>query len=144
MSQRSAQRNTPGSRYRRGIRACVLLGVFLALGAACGDDGGGPVGPNPVIAGNWEGTAKAGLVRFNATFTQDVKAVGGTGSFTSPLGGSDFIVEGTLEGANVDLLLTSASIGATTFRGRFIAKNRIQGILDRPEEEDLELTLDRK
>ena len=120
---------------------CAAIALIALM--ACHGDGGGPVGPNPVIAGAWSGSAKAGLVQFHATFTQSADSVGGNGSFTSPIASSDFTVKGTLKGGTVALLLTSATLGETVFQGRFTAKNRIEGILYRPAEDDLELTLDR-
>ena len=133
-------------RLSRVGRATLVAGV-LALGAGaigCKGDGGGPVGPTPTIAGRWSGSAKAGLVDFSATFTQRGDSVGGTGRFSSPLGGDDFTVQGVLRGTDVDLILTSDELGATTFRGRFIAADRIEGTVDRPGEDDLDLTLDRE
>jgi hypothetical protein len=132
-------------RRRRGVtrlRAALALVVLLAI-AACKGDGGGPVGPAPTVAGRWSGSAKAGLLQFDADFTQAADSVGGTGRFSSPLGGDDFTVRGAISGTNVELVLTSDELGATTFRGRFVAADRITGVLDRPNDEDLDLTLDR-
>lgn len=115
----------------------------IALVAALGCHHADPLGPDPVIAGAWHGHAKAGLVQVTATFTQDGRTVGGTGNFSSPLGGSDFTVTGTLTGGEVSLVLSSAALGSTTFKGRFTEANRMEGIVARPNEEDLALTLDR-
>lgn len=114
---------------------------LLALG--CDGDGGGPAGPAPQIAGDWTGTAYAHTVSFEATFTQSGQSVGGTGNFSSPLASGDFVVSGTLIGSDVDLVLTSDELGATVFRGRFTAANRIQGTFDPDGSYESELTLDR-
>ena len=124
----------------RSLGAIVLCGA-LTIGSACHH--GDPLGPNPVIAGAWHGHAKVGLLQVTANFTQDGESVGGTGSFSSPLGGSSFTVTGTLIGADVSLVLYSAELGSTTFVGRFTEANRIVGIVARPNEDDLDLTLDR-
>jgi len=131
------------ARRSRVVHRCAAI-AFLTLAAGCKGDGGGAVGPNPVIAGSWSGTAKAGLVRFAATFTQSGDSVGGVGRFTSPLASDDFTVHGTLAGAEVNLVLTSDELGATTFRGRFTRARRIVGILDLVAQDDLELTLYRR
>ena len=125
-------------------RRVVGIAAIALLAGACKGDGGGPVSANPSIAGRWTGSAKLGLVDFRADFTQSGDSVGGQGSFSSPLGGSDFAVAGVIKGGDVELVLTSATIGATTFRGRFVAANRIEGPLDRPDADDLDLTLDRQ
>lgn len=119
----------------------LILGIALVASLACHD--GDPLGPDPVIAGEWSGHAKAGLLQVDANFTQDGETVGGTGSFSSPLGGSNFTVTGTLIGAEVSLVLYSAKLGSTTFVGRFTEADRIEGIVARPDEDDIELTLDR-
>ena len=135
--QRSAARSA-GVVYR-----CAAI-VILTLAAGCRGNDGDAVGPNPVIAGSWSGTAKAGLVRFEATFTQTGDSVGGVGRFTSPIASDDFMVQGALTGAQVNLVLTSDELGATTFRGRFTRARRIVGILDLVAQDDLELTLNRR
>ena len=130
---------------RRGaarLRAALVRLPLVAL-LACKGDGGGPVGPAPTVAGHWSGSAKAGLLQFDADFTQAGDSVGGTGRFSSPLGGDDFTVRGAIRGTDVELVLTSDQLGATTFRGRFVAADRITGVLDRPNDEDLDLTIDR-
>lgn len=127
---------------RRAARVASLLALAAVL--ACGGDGGGPVGVNPSIAGRWTGSAKLGLLDFEATFTQSGDSVGGTGSFSSPLGGSDFDVRGVTKGGDVSLVLTSQTIGATTFTGRFVAADRITGMLEIPNRDDEELTIDRQ
>jgi len=114
---------------------------LLALG--CRGDGGGPVGLSPNIAGDWSGTAYAYTVHFEATFTQTGQSVGGSGHFSSPIASGDFTVTGTLAGAEVDLVLNSAELGATVFRGRFTASNRIKGTFDPSGSYESELTLDR-
>jgi hypothetical protein len=118
--------------------------LVLAGAIACDGDGGGPVSANPSIAGDWSGSAKLGLVDFEATFTQAGDSVGGNGRFSSPIASSDFTVRGVVKGGDVSLVLTSPTIGATTFTGRFVAADRISGTLDRPDDEDLDLTLDRR
>ena len=123
-------------------RAALVLAMVVAQ--ACGGDGGGPVSADPSIAGDWTGSAAYGLVDFRATFTQAGDSVGGSGRFTSPLASSDFSVRGVVQGGDVSLVLTSQSIGTTTFAGRFVAADRITGTLDRPDGDDLELTLDRQ
>ena len=129
---------------RRGVRAQIAVAaVFVMLALGCKGDGGGPVGPSPVIAGNWSGSAKAGLVQFEATFTNSGTDVGGNGHFTSPVASDDFTVAGTVSGANVSLVLTSSELGATTFIGKFTASDRIVGILDLGDGEEMELTIDR-
>ena len=134
---------TPRPRARvRLDRAARALAAAAVLG---GDgDGGGPVSADPSIAGDWSGSAKFGLVDFRATFTQSGDSVGGTGHFSSPIASSDFDVRGLVRGGDVSLVLTSATIGTTTFDGRFVAADRITGTLDRPDDEDLDLTLDRQ
>ena len=130
---------------RRGFRAHLAMALVLAtLSLACKGDGGGPAGPNPVITGKWSGSAKAGLVQFNATFTSAGTTVGGTGHFTSPIASDDFTVQGTLSNADVSLVLTSSELGATTFVGRFTAADRIMGILDLGDGDEMELTIDRE
>lgn len=135
------------SRSRRSVR-CRLLraatALAVAVAGACRGDGGGPVSADPRIAGDWSGSAKLGLVDFRATFTQTGDSVGGSGRFSSPIASSDFSVRGVTRGGEVSLVLTSPTIGATTFRGRFVAADRISGTLDRPNDEDLDLTLDRQ
>jgi hypothetical protein len=121
----------------------MLASLSIAMGLGCRGDGGGPVGPAPVIAGNWSGTARLHTVSFEATFTQAGESVGGTGHFSSPLASGDFTVTGTLTGARVDLVLTSAELGATVFRGRFTAADRIEGTLDPSGRYETDLTLDR-
>ena len=128
-------------RVRRTRRWAALL-LALSL-AACHGDGGGPVGLDPSLTGHWSGTAKAHTVHFSADFTQRGQAVTGTGDFSSPLGGGPFTVAGTVSGANVDLALTSAELGATSFKGHFTAAHRVEGTLDLPGDSDLDLTLDR-
>ena len=43
----------------------------------------------------------------------------------------------------VDLVLNSPELGATAYRGRFTAANRIEGTFDPSGEYEMELTLDR-
>jgi hypothetical protein len=124
----------------RILRPLALV-VALLASAACHHVEA--LGPDPVIAGQWHGHAKVGLLQVDANFTQNGDSVGGTGSFSSPLGGSDFTVTGTLTGAQVSLVLYSAELGSTTFVGRFTEANRIVGIVARPNADDLDLTLDR-
>lgn len=119
----------------------LVLGIALFAGAACHHVDA--LGPHPVIAGVWHGHAKAGLLQVDANFTQDGESVGGTGSFSSPLGGSDFTVTGTVSGARVSLVLYSPELGSTTYIGRFTENNRIVGIVARPNEDDVDLTIDR-
>jgi hypothetical protein len=129
---------------RRGFRARIgIAAVFAMLALGCKGDGGGPVGPSPVIAGKWSGSAKAGLVQFDATFTGSGGSVGGSGHFTSPIASDDFAVTGSVSGANVNLVLTSSELGATTFIGKFTASDRIVGVLDLGDGDELELTIDR-
>ena len=125
----------------RGVRAVARLALALLL-IACAEESTVP--KNPSIAGSWSGDAVAGQVRFSATFTQDGEAVGGTGEFTSPLGSGPFTVVGTLVGANVELTLTSAEFGTTTYSGRFTSADRIEGNLDAPNFSDIELALERE
>lgn len=133
---------TPVLRTRtRLVRTAILLAAAVV---ACDGDGGGPVSADPSIAGHWSGSAKLGLVDFEARFTQSGDSVGGTGRFSSPIASSDFDVRGVVKGGDVSLVLTSPTIGATTFSGRFVAADRISGTLDRPDDEDLDLTLDRQ
>ena len=140
---RRPSRNRLRPAFARALRTSCCL-VAFALGAAgCKGDGGGPVGPAPSIAGDWTGTAVAYTVRFDATFTQAGQAVGGSGHFSSPLASGDFTVTGTLDGTEVDLVLTSDELGATVFRGRFVAADRIEGTFDPSGEYELDLTLDR-
>ena len=127
-------------RRARFVAACVAL-VLCASG--CKGDGGGPVGPDPDITGRWTGTAKAYTVHFSADFTRAGDAVGGSGSFSSPIASGDFVVSGTVSGRDVDLVLTSEELGATVFRGRFTASDRIEGTFDPNGSYELDLTLDR-
>lgn len=134
---------TPRPRtWTRLVRVAAAVAAITAL--ACDGDGGGTVGADPSIAGDWSGSAKFGLVDFRARFTQSGDSVGGTGHFSSPIASSDFDVRGVVRGGDVSLVLTSATIGTTTFTGRFVAADRIAGTLDRPNDEDLDLTLDRQ
>src|SRR5687767_3952085 len=118
MTSRPAYRSVPTSIRARRL-AFMLAVVAVSMLPGCRGDGGGPAGPSPVIAGTWSGTAYAHTVSFEATFTQSGQTVGGTGHFSSPIASDDFTVTGTLDGADVDLLLTSSELGATVFRGRF-------------------------
>ena len=111
--------------------------------AGCRGDGGGPLSPNPVIAGDWSGSAFFFTVRFDATFTQDGQAVGGNGHFSSPIASGDFVVTGTVIGREVDLVLNSAELGATAFRGHFTAADRIVGTFDPGGRYETDLTLNR-
>jgi hypothetical protein len=126
---------------RRLVACFVSLALLLS---ACEGDGGGAVGPDPVIAGRWTGTAKLQTVRFEATFTQAGEVVGGSGTFSSPLGSGDFTVAGTLRGRDVALVLTSDELGATSFVGRFVAADRIEGTFDPNGAYELDLTLNRE
>jgi hypothetical protein len=138
-------RPVPAARACRPLRWRALLwGLLVAATAGCKGDGGGPVGPEPVIAGRWTGTARAYTVQFTANFTQGGEAVGGSGSFSSPLASGDFVVSGTLRGREVDLVLTSDELGATAFIGRFVAADRIEGTFDPNGSYELDLTLDRE
>ena len=141
---RSGDYGGPVARARHVERrlAASLMSIALLLGA-CRGDGGGPAGPDPVIAGRWTGTAKAYTVRFEANFTQAGEVVGGSGKFTSPLASGDFTVSGTLRGRDVALVLTSQELGATAFLGRFVAADRIEGTFDPGGKYELELTLNR-
>ena len=124
------------------IRSIVML-MLVATFLGCGGDGGGPVAANPVIAGDWTGSAHFFTVRFDATFTQDGQAVGGDGHFSSPIASGDFLVTGTLVGRAVDLVLNSDELGATVFRGRFTAADRIEGTFDPSGRYEMPLTLKR-
>jgi hypothetical protein len=125
--------------------AVTVLAAFALIGSTgCGGDGGGPAGPAPSIAGAWSGNAYAGVVGFNANFTQNGESVGGTGRFSSPLASGDFIVSGTVKGSDVDLVLTSVELGATVFHGRFTSANRIRGTFDPSGSYETELTLNRQ
>lgn len=126
-------------------RTRFALAIVLALWTlGCRGDGGGPVGPDPVIAGHWSGSAYAFTVRFDATFTQAGQAVGGNGHFSSPIASGDFTVTGTLDGSDVDLVLNSAELGATVFRGKFTAVDRIEGTFDPSGDYETRLTLNRE
>ena len=139
---RSSGPSLPRRRSRwRGARYAALFALTITLG--CHGDGGGPVGPSPAIGGHWSGDAASYTVHFEATFTQAGQAVGGTGHFSSPLASGDFTVSGTLVGVQVDLVLTSEELGATAFRGRFTAADRIEGTFDPGGANELDLTLDR-
>lgn len=120
----------------------ALLGAAIAFAASCGGkDAAAP--ENPQIAGHWKGTALLSAVRFEATFTQNGSAVGGTGEFTSPLGSGPFTVAGHLDGANVTLDLTSTEFGVTTYVGRFSGSDRIVGHITAEGFGEIELTLER-
>lgn len=115
--------------------------MLLAL-LACAEE---PTVPeNPSIAGRWSGSAVANQVRFQATFTQAGDVVGGTGHFTSPLGSGPFTVTGRLIGVEVELSLTSAEFGETTYVGRFTRADRIEGHLEAPSYSMLNLALERE
>lgn len=131
------RRNSPLS-YRL-LRCAAVLALTAGIYGCRG--GGGPAGLNPVLAGNWSGTAKAGLVRFRATFTGASEAIGGAGHFTSPIASDDFSVQGTVTGTTVSLILTSSELGATTFIGRFTGADRVEGILDLGGGDKLALTI---
>ena len=133
-SKRAGSHATP----LRGRWALLVVVIALALGCR---DSGGPVGPDPVIAGDWSGSAYAFTVRFDATFTQAGQAVGGNGHFSSPIASGDFTVTGTLVGQQVDLVLNSAELGATVFRGRFTGADRIEGTFDPSGDYETRLTL---
>lgn len=127
---------------RRPLLPALVLATVL-LGSACRDSGG-PVGPDPVIAGDWSGSAYAFTVRFDATFTQSGQAVGGNGHFSSPIASGDFVVTGTLVDDDVNLVLTSTELGATAFRGRFTGADRIEGTFDPSGSYETRLTLYRE
>ena len=139
----SRGRRWPASRASsRDFRALALTILALAT-LACRGDGGGPAGLDPVIAGDWSGNAYAFTVRFEATFTQAGESVGGNGHFSSPLASGDFTVTGTLVRKDVNLVLTSTQLGATIFRGRFTAADRIEGTFDPSGSYETRLTLNR-
>lgn len=142
MSWPLPRRPAPAS-TRAGRVARLLALVAASMLSGCRGDGGGPAGPSPVIAGTWRGTAYAHTVSFEATFTQTGQSVGGTGHFSSPIASDDFTVTGTLDGVDVDLVLTSSELGATVFRGRFTAADRIEGTFDPDGDYESELTLER-
>ena len=125
------------------VRALCLATIVVLVTLGCRGDGGGPAGLNPDIAGDWSGSAYAYTVRFDATFTQEGQAVGGNGHFSSPIASGNFIVTGTLAGVEVNLILNSAELGATAFRGRFTAADRIEGTFDPGGSYETRLTLDR-
>ena len=127
---------------RQARIALAVCAIVTTLG--CRGDGGGPVGPDPVIAGDWSGSAYAFTVRFDATFTQAGESVGGNGHFSSPIASGDFTVTGTLDGNDVDLVLNSTELGATVFRGRFTAADRIEGTFDPSGDYETRLTLYRE
>ena len=83
-------------------------------------------------------------MQFDATFTQSGQNVGGNGHFSSPIASGDFVVTGTLVGEDVNLVLTSAELGATAFRGRFTAADRIEGTFDPSGDYETHLTLNRE
>ena len=134
----------PAARAAAGAVRTATLAILVLATVGCRGDGGGPAGPDPVIAGDWSGNAYAFTVRFDATFTQSGRNVGGNGHFTSPLASGDFTVTGTLSGNDVNLVLTSAELGATAFRGRFTAADRIEGTFDPSGDYETRLTLNRE
>lgn len=140
---RSSVRPHPAARARRSLRRLALCALLVTASAGCKGDGGGPVGLDPDITGRWTGRARAYTVQFAANFTHAGDAVGGSGSFSSPLASGDFVVSGTLRGREVDLVLTSDELGATAFIGRFVAADRIEGTFDPNGSYELDLTLDR-
>ena len=141
VGRRFCRRSWGASRF--AVSGWGLATFVLLLAVGCGGDDGGPAGLDPVIAGNWSGTAYAYTVRFEAAFTQDGQSVGGTGRFTSPITSGNFTVTGTLTGKDVDLVLTSAELGATAFRGRFTGADRIEGTFDPSGTYESSLTLNR-
>ncbi len=136
----STELHRPSRPLQALARVVAVIAVPLLL--ACHGDKA--VGPAQSIAGIWSGSAAYGAVQFSATFTQSGDSVGGTGSFTSPLGSGPFVVAGSLSGSNVALRLTSTQLGATTYGGRFINSSTITGRLDAPDYSGLELTLQRQ
>ena len=112
---------------------------MIAASIGCGsDDVAAPASPS--IAGRWEGTARLGTVRFEATFTQAGESVAGTGQVRILGSSTSFTVSGTVRGRDVELTLASAEYGATTYSGRFTGANTITGRLANPDEE---LTIER-
>ena len=124
------------SRFAHRSTRRLLAALLLVVAAGCGSDATAPESPS--IAGKWKGTGALGTVRFEATFTQEGETVGGTGQVSSPLGSTNFVIAGTLQGRDVQLVLTSTEYGATAFAGRFTGANTISGQLQNP---DLALTL---
>lgn len=146
MSRIVPHRRAPGSRPApeacasarptgrdKGWRAIPYIVLIAMTLAGCRDrDATAPATPS--IAGQWSGSARLGLVRFEATFTQTGETVGGTGEFSSPLGSGPFTIAGTVRGRNVDLVLVSTQFGTTTYIGRFTGANTIEGDLQNPDE----------
>lgn len=123
-------RNTGRDHRWRVLPYMLLIAATLA---ACRDrDATAPAAPS--IAGQWSGSARLGLVRFQASFTQSGDTVGGTGEFTSPRGSGPFTITGTVRGQNVELVLVSTEFGVTTYIGRFTGANTIEGDLQNPDE----------
>jgi hypothetical protein len=122
-------------------RAFVLV---LALAAACGhDESTAPPVVTGEIAGHWSGSAEFG-VQFSADFTREGTNVGGSGSFTSPVGSGPFTVTGGhVNGADVILDISSPEFGTATYTGRFTTADRITGRLTAPSFGQIVLTLDR-
>ena len=117
--------------------ACSML-LVLAF-AGCGEDDS--LAPSaPSIAGRWSGSALAGTVRFEATFTQSGETVGGSGQVNSIYGSDHFTISGTLRGQEVLLTLTSTQNGVSGYTGKFTGANTIEGRLDPP---DLALKIER-
>lgn len=74
------------------LRAVLAIVAIGSSAIACSGDS--PTEGTWPIAGRWSGTAVFGTVRFSATFTQNGEIVGGSGTFTSPLGSGPFTVAG--------------------------------------------------
>jgi hypothetical protein len=129
-------------RIRRLYLLTALMSAVIAFGTSCGGkDAAAP--DTPQIAGHWKGSAALSTVHFDATFTQNGSAVGGSGQFTSPLGSGPFTVNGHLDGADVTLNLMSTEFGATTYVGRFSGPDRIVGHITASEYGNIDLTLER-
>jgi hypothetical protein len=133
-----ASSRSASSLHRHAAMSLLLVAALLAC------RGDRSVGPAQSIVGAWDGSAVLGTVQFSATFTQSGDSVGGSGSFTSPLASGPFVVAGSLQGSNVDLVLTSSQLGATKYAGHFTNSGTITGRLDAPNYSDIQLTLERR
>lgn len=122
----------------RGLIAALLFAL-----ASCKGSAGGTLGPNPSLTGRWTGSAQFGTVDFQATFAQTAGVVTGNGSYTSPLGGANFTVTGTVAGNAVSLTLVAGGVGTGGFTGRFTADDRVEGRLTAPGSGSMDLTLKR-
>lgn len=121
----------------------LITAALLAIAGCGGSDNGGSLGPNPTLTGHWTGSGQLGQLDFEATFLQASGVVTGNGSYSSPIGGANFTVSGSVTGAAVSLTLEAGGVGTGTFTGEFTADDRVEGELSVPGSGSTSLTLRR-